>query len=81
MGRRGIDDRLANERSGIHLADALDALVGMYPDDEGVLCTIATVGVDLGQTQDDCFDLGDLHGVTELLPRDYPGPRRLTGAP
>src|SRR5262249_55295145 len=56
-----LDDRLGHQGGRIDLTDAADAGIGVHLDDQRFLAAVAAL-VDLGQTQVNGFDVGDLHG-------------------
>jgi hypothetical protein len=60
--RRHLDDRPRDDRRGVALADAVEPLVGLDADEEGVLGAVGPQ-LDLGKAQDDGLDAGDAHGI------------------
>ena len=61
MGRRHLDHRPREERSGVGLAHADDPLVGVDPNEEGVLRPVGAGRIDLRESQHDRLDVGDPH--------------------
>ena len=61
MGRRHLDHRPREERSGVGLTHPDDPLVGVDPNEEGVLRPVGTARIDLRESQHDRLDVGDPH--------------------
>ena len=58
--RRHLDRRPRDCRSGVALADPVEALVGLDADEERILRPVCTE-LDLGKPKDDRLDAGDAH--------------------